>query len=127
MPPGAKEQACLATLGQWWAAVAIGCAVAASMIATPAMAAPPPDADPALAPWFRELRSPASGIPCCDESDSRRTVAQMVPYGWKAKTTNGWIFIPRRIILRVPNPTGEAILCWTPNRGPICFVPPPAS
>jgi hypothetical protein len=102
-------------------------AIAASVIAIPTMAAPPPNADGALAPWFRSLRVPGTNASCCDEGDCRRTVAEMAPYGWKAKTLFGWIPIPRRIILYVPNPTGEAILCWTPNRGPLCFIPPPGS
>ena len=102
-------------------------AIAASMIAIPTMAAPPPNAEDALAPWFRSLQVPGTNTSCCDEGDFRRTVAEMAPYGLRAKTLFGWIPIPRRIILYIPNPTGEAILCWTPNRGPLCFVPPPGS
>jgi hypothetical protein len=110
--------------GREWSMIVVGGAISVSLLAIPCVAAPPPDADPALAPWFRSLHSP-SGTPCCDASDCRRTVAEMMPYGWRAKTLFGWILIPGRIILHIPNPTGEAILCWTPNRGPICFVPPP--
>jgi hypothetical protein len=59
--------------------------------------------------------------------EPQATVAEMMPYGWRAKTLFGWIPVPGRIILHIPNPTGEAILCWTPNRGPIWFVPPPGA
>ncbi len=34
-----------------------------------AAAAPPQNADPALAPWFRSLINPVVGLSCCAESD----------------------------------------------------------
>ena len=34
----------------------------------PAVADPPPNADPALAPWFRSLLQPGTSISCCSVS-----------------------------------------------------------
>ena len=34
-------------------------------------AAPPPGADPDLAPWFKSLRQPETNLSCCDRSDCR--------------------------------------------------------
>jgi hypothetical protein len=36
-----------------------------------------------------------------------------------------WIRVPfDRILERVDNPTGKAILCWQPETGVLCFVRP---
>jgi hypothetical protein len=29
---------------------------------------------------------------------------------------------PRRILQRADNPVGRAVVCWTPQRGIMCFV-----
>jgi hypothetical protein len=55
----------------------IGCA-AVLCFAIAALAAPPPNADPQLAPWFKELSRawrPGSGatVKCCDIADCRVT------------------------------------------------------
>ncbi len=41
------------------------------------------------------------------------------------RQTNSWLVVPDEKILRERNPNGQdAHLCWTPDRGVICFVPP---
>ncbi len=47
--------------------------LAALLAASPANAAPPENADPALAPWFQSLRQPETGMSCCDIADCRPT------------------------------------------------------
>jgi hypothetical protein len=34
---------------------------------------------------------------------------------------------PERIIDGIDNPTGRGVVCFTPEAGILCFVPPPAS
>jgi hypothetical protein len=49
-----------------------GLVVGGSLIlAASAVAAPPPDADMTLAPWFRSLRVPGQKNSCCDLADCR--------------------------------------------------------
>jgi hypothetical protein len=97
-------------------------------------AAPPENADPALAPWFQSLQIPGSHISCCSQSDCRpvdyRTVgdyyeALLTPEQFgRAVPQSLWIRVPfDRVLQRVDNPTGKAILCW--RNSVLCFVRPP--
>ena len=104
---------------------------------TTTYAAPPENADPALAPWFQSLQIPGmSHISCCSQSDCRpvdhRTVgdyyeALLTPEQFgRAVQQSRWIRVPfDRVLERVDNPTGKAILCWQPGNGVLCFVRPP--
>ena len=93
--------------------------------------AAPPDADPALAPWFRSLERPDGNGSCCSESDCRRTQYRIVGDHYEALTDEQW-HVPRqwipippdKILNRADNPTGEAVLCWLPSLGVLCFVRP---
>ena len=51
-----------------WGAVVAGLA---GGYCIPVYAAPPEGADPALAPWFKDLRQPETNRPCCDMADCR--------------------------------------------------------
>ena len=99
---------------------------------TPARAAPPPGADPDLAPWFRSLRQPQTNLSCCDRSDCRMVRYRMVDGRIQAfigqefarwqNPPNDWVDVPETSILhRHDNPTGEGVACWAGAKI-ICFV-----
>ena len=104
------------------------------LLPLPAIAAPPPDADPALSPWFQELTQPGNGLPCCSISDCRIVQARATPDGYDALIEGEWLSIPRGSILhRSHNPTTRAVVCYrryhTDNDELLppsifCFVPP---
>jgi hypothetical protein len=97
--------------------------VATLLAATPLQAAPPENADPALAPWFQSLRQPETGISCCSIADCRPTEYRTVDDGYEVWVNNQWLPVPPRTILqRADNPVGRAVVCWTPQRGIMCFV-----
>jgi hypothetical protein len=91
-----------------------------------AAAAPPPNADPSLAPWFNSLRQPGSGISCCSVADCRRTEARFKGDQYEAFVDGQWRVVPPGAVLdRQDNPTGRAVVCYTPARGIMCFVKAP--
>lgn len=106
--------------------VAVASALVASVLCVfPARAAPPPDADPSLAPWFQSLRQPGTGILCCSLSDCRATSSRTTPGGYEALIDNRWLPVPpNRVLEHTPNPTGRAIVCYLPGQGILCFVRP---
>ena len=102
-----------------------------------ARAAPPENADPALAPWFQSLEVPGTNhSSCCSQSDCRPVDYRVDNDYYEAILTpeqfaragimqSRWIRVPfDRILQRVDNPTGKAILCWQPGTGVLCFVRP---
>ena len=95
----------------------------------PARAAPPPDADPKLSPWFNDLEQPKTHAPCCSIADCRPVPSRQSDGHYQVEIDGVWRNIPDSVILsRTDNPTGHAIACWNPNSGIIlCFVPPPES
>lgn len=94
----------------------------------PALAAPPPDADPGLAPWFRSLHIPGSAVLCCSVTDCRMTVSRVVAGHFQALVEGIWRDVPDdRVLTQADNPTGHAVVCWTPFAGVLCFVKPPES
>jgi hypothetical protein len=100
-------------------------------------AQPPESADPTLAPWFQSLQIPGmSHISCCSQSDCRPVDYRIYGDYYEALLTPEqfgravpqpqWIPVPfDRVLQRVDNPTGKAILCWQPGNGVLCFVRPP--
>jgi len=100
--------------------------------AAPALAAPPENPDPALRRWFEGLRQPGTGAPCCSLSDCRRVEARKGDTEWEiwidarfGVAPPFWEKAPPAKILRVANPAGEAVACFAPGAGVMCFVPPP--
>ena len=88
-----------------------------------AYAAPPEHVDYALAPWFQSLRQPGSGASCCSIADCRTTDYRTDGDGYEALIDNRWMVVPAdKILQRTDNPTGRAVVCWTPQRGIMCFV-----
>lgn len=105
------------------AAAGLGC-----LLAGLAQAAPPPDADPALAPWFDNLRQPWTNALCCSEADCRPVPSQLKDGHYEVLIEQIWRVVPDDAVLeRSDNPTGRAVACWTPQAGVMCFVPPPQS
>jgi hypothetical protein len=92
------------------------------------LAAPPPDADPALAPWFNSLRQPWTNALCCSMADCRPVQSRLNGGHYEALIEGEWRQVPDHLILnRNDNPTGRAIACWTPQVGILCFVRAPDS
>ena len=98
----------------------------------PAVAAPPENPDPVLRRWFEGLRQPGTGAPCCSISDCRRVEARKGDKGWEiwvdarfGFSTPFWEPVPASKILVISNPTAEAVACFAPGAGVMCFVPPP--
>jgi hypothetical protein len=93
------------------------------LFAATADADPPPNADPALAPWFRSLLQPGTSISCCSISDCRATDYRIEGDHYEALIGEKWFVVPQdKILQRTDNPTGRAVVCWTPQRGIVCFV-----
>ena len=96
--------------------------------ATAARAAPPPDADPTLAPWFNSLRQPWTNALCCSVADCRQVESRLSDGHYEALIEGQWRRVPDQLILnRDDNPTGHAVACWTPASGILCFIRPPES
>jgi hypothetical protein len=106
----------------------LACLIAFVCRILPAFAAPPPDADPALAPWFNSLRQPWTNALCCSVADCRPVQSRLSDGHYEAFIEGEWRQVPDRLILnRSDNPTGRAVACWTPRVGILCFVRAPES
>ena len=104
------------------------CLIVLTCLARPALAAPPPDADPMLAPWFNSLRQPWTNALCCSVADCRTVQSRLLDGHYEALIEGEWRQVPDRLILnRSDNPTGRAVACWTPRVGILCFVRAPES
>ena len=100
----------------------------ALLAAGAARSAPPPDADTALAPWFRSLQQPRTGLSCCSIADCRRVDARSSDDHYEVLIDGTWKPVPPETVLeRSDNPTGRAVVCYTPARGILCFIKAPES
>ena len=98
------------------------------LLVHPARPAPPDNADPALAPWFNSLRSPWTNALCCSIADCRPTDSRINGDHYEAFVGGQWRSVPPDAVLRrTDNPTGRAVVCWTPSAGIMCFVRGPES
>ena len=96
---------------------------AALLSASRVQAAPPPDADPALAPWFRGLQAPDTGRSCCSVADCRPMEVRTRGDHYEVLIEGQWLVVPpEKVLNRSDNPTGRAVVCWTPAFGIMCFV-----
>lgn len=88
-----------------------------------ALAYPPPNADLRLEPWFQSLRQPGTGMSCCSMADCRPAEFRIQGGHYQALVMGKWQDVPPAVVLqRTDNPTGRAIVCFTPYRGIMCFV-----
>ncbi len=91
-----------------------------------AEARPPKNADMSLAPWFHSLRQPGTGASCCSIADCRQTDFRIKGGHYQAKVNGHWKTVPKHTILsRTDNPTGRAVVCYTPYVGIMCFIKGP--
>ena len=98
---------------------------AAAVLSLPdlSQARPPANPDPALAPWFESLQQPDSGVSCCSIADCRPTEFRTVGDHFEALIEEKWLPVPpEKVLQRTDNPVGRAVVCWTPDRGIMCFV-----
>jgi hypothetical protein len=103
-------------------------ALAALALSVAAIAAPPIDVDPSLAPWFQSLRQPGTGVSCCSIADCRMTDYRTTRSGYEALVGRKWLKVPPgRVLEHTTNPTGRAIVCYLPGTGILCFVRPAES
>jgi hypothetical protein len=97
-----------------------------SLLSVPAAAAPPPDADPTLSPWFQSLRQPGTNVSCCSIADCRPVDYRTTPSGYEVWIEDRWQAVPpEKVLQRADNPVGRAIVCWTKMTGIMCFVRAP--
>ena len=89
-----------------------------------AIAAPPPDADPSLTPWYRALTNPQTHASCCGEADCRPTDVRIRDDHYEAFIDDKWLTVPpSKILTTSDNPTGRAVVCYSKSLGILCFVP----
>jgi hypothetical protein len=102
------------------------------LAAITAAAAPPQNADPSLAPWFRSLTNPnVGGMSCCAEADGhilRDSDWRVAGDHYQIRIGTEWVDVPLQAVLnRVDNPTGGAVAFYPSGieTPPIyCFVRP---
>ena len=94
-----------------------------ALVSGVATANPPPDADISLAPWFQGLHQPGTGMSCCSIADCHQTDFRTNGTHYEALIEGRWLAIPPdKILDRTDNPTGRAVVCYTPTLGILCFV-----
>lgn len=92
-------------------------------LAGAAVARPPPNPDPRYQSWFESLRQPGTGMSCCSMADCRPTQYRTRDGHYEALVQGKWETVPPEAVLqRTSNPTGNAVVCYTPFRGILCFV-----
>ena len=110
-----------------------------SLVATGlTLIAPPPNADPRLAPWFKSLEVPGTehhGLGCCDIADCRNLPVRTDSEHYLVFYSDRWLVVaPEAVSDRTDNPTGDYISCiqrehWTNGLqdGPVvrCLIRPP--
>jgi hypothetical protein len=121
--------------GQFTAFLFVACA-ANVYSSLAAVAAPPLNPDPRLAPWFEQLSRPwgpyGAKIRCCGIADCRvtdfREIAGhfevLIDERFPGVVVPSWQPVPSRAILEYKdNPTGGAVACWHIYEV-LCFVRP---
>ena len=101
----------------------------------PVTAAPPDNADPRFSPWYKSLRQPGTGAECCGLADCRIVEFRRNGDGYEVFVDQRWRMSapywtrvpPEKILERPDNPTGRAVVCFTPEAGVMCFILPPQS
>jgi hypothetical protein len=99
---------------------------ALGLVASTAVARPPPNADMSLAPWFQSLQQPGTGMSCCSMADCRQTDFRILDGHYQAMIEGEWRVVPPEVVLqRTDNPTGRAVVCYSPYHGIMCFIKGP--
>ena len=63
-----------------------------------AHAAPPPDADISLAPWFHSLTIPNTGSSCCGAADCRNYPVVVASDGYRVQFRGQWLKVPPSVV-----------------------------
>jgi hypothetical protein len=101
----------------------LACIIALCVTAGPLLAKPPPGAT-ANSLWFESLEDPETTLSCCDEADCRVVDDRIAGDHYEVLVRGAWIAVPAgKMLHRTDNPTGRAVLCWSPAFGIMCFVP----
>jgi hypothetical protein len=101
-------------------------AVVFCLVTWTAGANPPEGADASMGPWFHSLHQPGTGTPCCSVADCRPTDFRSTGDHYEAMINGKWLeVLADKVIHRSENPTGRAVVCWTPVHGILCFIPGP--
>ncbi len=101
-------------------------ALSAALLAAPSQGRPPPNPNPTVHEWFGSLLDPDTMISCCDEADCRPAEERVAADHHEVLIGGRWVAVPEeKILWRRDNPTGGAVLCWSPVFGIMCFVPGP--
>src|SRR5271165_5613726 len=64
------------------------------LLTVSAAAAPPQNADPALAPWYRSLLQPGTTVSCCSLADCRPTEYRIKSDHYEALVGGNWLAVP---------------------------------
>jgi hypothetical protein len=96
---------------------------AAALLGSMAFGAPPENADPALAPWFKSLAQPGTGVSCCSIADCRPVDMRITGSGYEIYVNDRWVDVPPEKVLQgKENPLGKPVACVL-NGQVLCFVP----
>lgn len=84
------------------------------------------EGDAELDAWYRSLTQPGTGMSCCNLMDCKPTPYRMTLDGYMVPIDGGWQKVPPEVVIHNKvNPTSEGVLCHSPTRGILCFVPGP--
>lgn len=81
--------------------------------------------DDPYASFYRSLKQPMNGASCCNDTDCKQTDYRIVGdhYDVWIEETQKWLTVPdEKILKKIANPTGYAVVCWTQYLGILCFV-----
>jgi hypothetical protein len=81
--------------------------------------------DPAIRQWFRDQKSPRTGIPCCSEADGAYAEEDIRDGHYRARFTwrscyarechdldSGWMDVPDDVVIHDPNRRGAPVVWW---------------
>ena len=73
--------------------------------------------------WYRTLKHPFTGRPCCDDRDCRPTRAYVDDEGeWRAMLDGRWVIVPTDVVLKTASPDGRSHICANERGMIFCFV-----
>jgi hypothetical protein len=85
--------------------------------------AAPPEGPLRHKEWFEGLRQPGTQAQCCSIADCRVKPYRMTADGYEVQLDDRWVRVPpEKILQRIDNPTGGAVVCYTPPEHIMCFV-----
>jgi hypothetical protein len=100
-------------LSRWLRSAGFVAALLLSVVCS-AAAAPPPDTALTYQQWFESLKQPDEHhLPCCSVADCHFATARASGIGYEVAIETAWVAVPSdRILERVSNPTGRAVVCY---------------